>query len=298
MRKVVLTSVRFRRKLSELAKNEYTFDKEIIICNVGNFFDEDNQFFKDTKVNEKFLEYPISEIGLYFKNTERGTMCLVALESDGKLGKMSSSVGGICDVDSDEKYYIDLGDPIPTVGLEGEPIKTFELRSDYPMFSQELSKLFDYSAEIAAELQVDYSDASTFEPLKGWKYKSIMLNNNVHEALFRFRDLDLDELLTDLKNNGYTLESIGLIDVRSITDSVTVCMFKNQYGYSYISFFYGIEEEEFMVRIQSSNIELRRVKVNGKFVPMVRVSLSNNDEATTLIHGFDFENFKEYNLAF
>lgn len=298
MRKVVLTSVRFRRKLSELAKNGYTFDKEIIICNVGNFFDEDNQFFKDTKVNEKFLEYPISEVGLYFKNTERGTMCLVALESDGKLGKMSSSVGGICDVDSDEKYYIDLGDPIPTVGLEGEPIKTFELRSDYPMFSQELSKLFDYSAEIAAELQVDYSDASTFEPLKGWKYKSIMLNNNVHEALFRFRDLDLDELLTDLKNNGYTLESIGLIDVRSITDSVTVCMFKNQYGYSYISFFYGIEEEEFMVRIQSSNIELRRVKVNGKFVPMVRVLLSNNDEATTLIHGFDFENFKEYNLAF
>ena len=306
MKKVVLTSVRFRRKLAELSANGYTFEKEIIICNKNCYFSgKDMQFFEDTGVDEGYLDYPIGEVGLYFKNEEQGTLCLVALEAEpgSKLGKMLTSVGGISEIDSGEKYYIDLGDSIPEVGLEGEPIETFELRGNQPMFFDELVKaeMINRDTEFSGELALNLDDVAVTQPmqdLRDWKYKSVMLNNNINEALFRFRDLDLDMLLSDLKSNGYTLVSIGLVDVRSIVDSITVCAFKNKTGYSYISFYYGVEEEEFMVRIQSRETELRRVSINGKNVPMVRVSVDNSEETSTLIHGFDFDNFKEYNLAF
>ena len=306
MKKVVLTSVRFRKKLAELSTKGYTFMEELKVCDKNVYFaDKDKQFFKDMGVDE-YLKYPIREIGLYFTSESEGTMCLVLLEAfEGKLGKMSTSIGGIVsELDSGEKYYIDYGDDIPEEGIEGEPVDTFELRTDTPIFigeliSDGLIREEDTSVEFAEEFALE--QVMTAEPPKemySWKYKSFMLNNDVHEALFRFRDLNLDELLSDLRKDGYKLISLGLIDVRSLVDSITVCAFKNSKGYSYVSFYYGIEEEEFMVKIQSRETELNRIKVNGKYVPLVSVTVQNADETSTLIHGFDFENFKEYNLAF
>ena len=302
MKKVVLTSVRFRKKLAELSAKRYTFEGEVKICNKDCYFGEkDNQFFKDTKVDEEYLQYPLSEIGLYFINSEEDTMCLVMLEAcEGKMARMSVSVGGICDVDSGEKYYIDLGDPIPDVDLVGEPLSTFELKSEEPMFLDELvnSAMIGEDTEFAEGFAFDQVlESPPMADLRDWKYKSVMLNNDIHEALFRFRDLDLNDLLNDLKRNHYSLVGLGLIDVRSLVDSITVCAFKNETGYSYISFYYGVEEEEFMVRIQSRETELKRVRINGKEVLMARVTVDNSEEASTLIHGFDFENFREYELA-
>lgn len=306
MKRVVLTSVRFRKKLAELSAKGYTFMEELKVCDKNVYFtDKDKQFFKDMGV-EEYLDYPIREIGLYFTNEAEGTMCLVLLEAfEGKIGKMSTSLGGIIsEVDSCEKYYIDYGDNIPEVGMEDEPIDTFELKTETPIFINELIlqgliKEEDTSVEFADEFTLDQvMQADPPKEMYSWKYKSFMLNNDVHEALFRFRDLNLDELLSDLRKEDYKLISLGLIDVRSLVDSITVCAFKNDKGYSYISFYYGIEEEEFMVKIQSRETELNRIKVNGKYVPLVSVNIQNADETSTLIHGFDFENFREYNLAF
>ena len=306
MKRVVLTSVRFRKKLAELSAKGYTFMEELKVCDKDIYFtDKDKQFFKDMNV-EEYLDYPIREIGLYFTNEAEGTMCLVLLEAfEGKIGKMSTSLGGIIsEVDSCEKYYIDYGDNIPEVGMEDEPIDTFELKTETPIFINELIlqgliKEEDTSVEFADEFALDQvMQADPPKEMYSWKYKSFMLNNDVHEALFRFRDLNLDELLSDLRKEDYKLISLGLIDVRSLVDSITVCAFKNDKGYSYISFYYGIEEEEFMVKIQSRETELARIKVNGKYVPLFNVNIQSADETSTLIHGFDFENFKEYNLAF
>lgn len=306
MKKVVLTSVRFRKKLAELSAKGYTFMEELKVCDKDVYFtDKDKQFFKDMNV-EDYLDYPIREIGLYFTNEIEGTMCLVLLEAfEGKFGKMSTSIGGIVsELDSGEKYYIDYGDDIPEMGIENEPVNTFELRTKHPIFIEELLsegliREEDTSVEFAEEFALDQVlQAEPPKEMYSWKYKSLMLNNDVHEALFRFRDLSLDVLLSDLKKEGYKLISLGLIDVRSLVDSVTVCAFKNNNGYSYVSFYYGIEEEEFMVKIQSRETELNRIKVNGKYVPLVSVNIKNADETSTLIHGFDFENFREYNLAF
>lgn len=305
MKRVVLTSVRFKKKLVELNTKGYMFEQEIILCDKNIHFNMNDQFFKDTKVEDSFKEYPIREVGLYFVNEEENTMCLVDLEaSEDSLGRMSTSIGGIGTISSSEKYYIELGQTVPEKGLEGELIDTFELRSKSPMF---FNFLLDSILKPDEDIETEFADELLIEPIKEtdpipsmyeWKYKSVMLNNDVHEALFRFRDIDLNILLSDLKTSGYELVSLGLIDVRSITDSVTVCVFKNNKGYSYISFFYGVEEEEFMVKIQSKETKLKRIKINGKYVPLVNVSISNSEDTSTLIQGFDFENFQEYNLAF
>lgn len=302
MRKSMLTSVRFKRKLVELKTKGYTFEEEIKVCDKNIFFGvKDKQFFKEMQVDEEFFDYPIREIGLYFKNSEENTMCLVLLEAcETSIGKISSSIGGICEIDSNEDYYIDLGDPIPDVGLEGEEISTFELRSSEPVFITALlnSELVGTNEEFAEELTIDQiKEAEPMASIYNWKYKSVMLNNDVHEALFRFRDINLTDLLSDLNKNGYELIALGLIDVRSLVDSITVCAFKNEKGYSYISFFYGVEEEEFMVKVQSRETLLKRIKVNGKYVPLVEVNVENSEDTSTLIQGFDFENFREYNLA-
>ena len=302
MKRAMLTSVRFKKKLAELKAKGYTFVDEIKVCNKDVFFDlKDRQFFKEMGVNEEFYEYPIGEIGLYFENTEENTMCLVLLEAcENSMGKISSSIGGICETDSNEEYYIDLGDPIPDVGLEGEEISTFELKSPSPMFISALvnSQLTNMDEEFAEEFAIDtVQEAKPMADMYNWKYKSVMLNNDVHEALFRFRDISLNELLSDLNKNRYELVALGLVDVRSLVDSITVCVFKNNSGYSYISFFYGVEEEEFMVKIQSRETMLKRIKVNGKYVPLFEVNVESSRDTSTLIQGFDFENFKEYNLA-
>lgn len=133
--------------------------------------------------------------------------------------------------------------------------------------------------------------------LSNWKYRSIMLNNNVNEALFKFDDIDLDSVLDGLKEDGYMLRSLGFSSVRSIVDSVTICGFKNVNGYSYIIFYYGLIEEVFMMEILSTKNELRSIVVNDKDIRLVNINLDSHEDASTLIHGFDFSNFEEYELV-
>lgn len=301
-RKVILSSVRFDKKLNELKENGYIFYKEIKICDTENAIsDSDKRILKEKDVEDVYLEYPLSEIGLYFINSEDNTMCLVAIEGCGRSARIETSVGGICDVSADEDYFLEVGE------TASDSISRYELTSDVPMFYNYLSRIGmiveegnnDFSTEAAVELAIDYDQgySSSFHSLYGWKYKSIMLNNNVSEAMFRFRDLSLDDLLRDLSDEGYRLVSLGLLDVRSIVDSVTVCGFQNEEGYLYVIFYYGVEEEEFMVKIMSHPYKLIRVRNANKVIPLFNISVSSADETSTLIRGFDFDNFEEFNLV-
>lgn len=301
-KKVILTSVRLDKKLNELKESGYTFYNEIKICDTSNpLSGNDKNILKEKGVDDSYLIYPLSEIGLYFTNSHDGTMCLLAIESSGKNGKMETTIGGICEVEANEEYYLEVGE------VASDTITRYELVSNESMFKDLLlSKNLmpelgepDFSAETASELAIDYTQGydSSFHSLYGWKYKSIMLNNNISEALFRFRDLSLDSLLEDLYQEGYHLVSLGLLDVRSIVDSVTVCGFQNSEGYLYVIFYYGLEEEEFMVKIQSYPYQLVRIRNCNKVIPLVKVDVEGENETSTLIRGFDFDNFEEFNLV-
>ena len=148
----------------------------------------------------------------------------------------------------------------------------------------------DFRTEISASLDVDVPSK-----LMTWKYKSMMLNNNVYQALFRFSELEFDVLLSDLRADGYTLHSMGLVNVRSMENSVTVCGFFNGRTYMYTVFYFSKEYECFVVELLYSKSEVKEIRVNNYKVNVVGINVNDGME-TTLIRGFDFENFDEYHL--
>lgn len=133
--------------------------------------------------------------------------------------------------------------------------------------------------------------ASVFE---GWKYKSRMLNNNINSAVFRFYDLDLDVLLKDLKREKYKIENIGVICVTSIKNCVVACGFANQSNRKYVVFYFDEEEGGLRIRLINSQMKKTTLYINDSVVPLNDI-LCN--DVSTLIHGFDFEDFKEFELV-
>lgn len=108
-----------------------------------------------------------------------------------------------------------------------------------------------------------------------------------------FDGLDLSEMLAYLRDEGYSLDSIGFGRTWSISDSITVCGFKSEEGFCYVAFYY---ENVFMTRIISVSKRLREVEVNGYTVKLRKLALDEADEVSTLVRGFDVCNFQEYNL--
>lgn len=144
--------------------------------------------------------------------------------------------------------------------------------------------------EVSAPLDVEIPGK-----LMSWKYKSLMLNNDIYQALFRFSEIELDVLLSDLRADGYTFHSLGLVNVRSMEDSVTVCGFYNGKNYMYTAFYFSQEYNCFVAELLYSVKDITELRVNGFNVNVVEVKANDGIE-TTLIRGFDFENFDEYNL--
>lgn len=176
------------------------------------------------------------------------------------------------------------------VFLEGKNIRKESWGSCYIDEYNEGVNPRNVNMEVSASLGVDVPSR-----LMSWKYKSLMLNSDVYQALFRFSEIDLDTLLSDLRKDGYTFISMGLVNVRSLANSVTVCGFYNGGNYMYTVFYYSKEYEGFVVELLYSKSEVTDVVVNGFTINVVRVDVNDGME-TTLIRGFDFENFDEYNL--
>lgn len=301
-RKVLLTKSRLEKRLEGLKKEGFVFEKELLICNKSKEFDEPTKIVLRTLgVSIGYLEYPLSEVYLILNKKDKTCIIGILADKDGR-GKLSLDVYGLSELESDERYVLDYGDAIPSSGMGGEPLVSFELCSGVPMFSSLLRGIgllpqgFNSIPKDSNLVYLNSGITSVFKSLYDWKYTSMMLNSDVSNAVFRFSSIDLERVLNDLYSEGYTLVSLGIIGVRSIVGSVTVCGFKKETGYVYVSFYYGVEEEEFLVRFWSTPFEQKSVCVEGRQVYMYNISVRDKGDTSTLIRGFDFENFETHHV--
>lgn len=151
----------------------------------------------------------------------------------------------------------------------------------------------DYSCEVSKELAIsDFADVELSKP----KYQMIMLNGEINSAKFNFNDISLDDVLGGLREEGYIFTSLGVACVRSMLNCITVCGFRNKHGYLYVEFYYGLEEDSFLVKFTSSREKLQSVNINNREVCLIDVNVSSFD-STTFIRGFDFSNFENFSLV-
>lgn len=151
-----------------------------------------------------------------------------------------------------------------------------------------------FKIEIAEELGI--SDFAT-RYYNEWPYRLRLVEGNVDDSVFKFDKIDLEDLLRKLHKDNYTLDSIGLINVRSWVDCVTVCGFKNIHDFVYIIFYFDKNKKDFLVEIVSSPEEVAKLQVDDLMVPLIHVSTGGFREVSTFIHGFDLGNFKEHALV-
>lgn len=140
-------------------------------------------------------------------------------------------------------------------------------------------------------------DISIPKGLTSSRYKSIMINYEVSEATFKLGSLSLEDMLDMLHNDGYRIDSLGLVGVTNIVTSKTVCGFRSPKGYMYVIFYFSEDTGGFMVRVLSSSYKRAEIVQNGVPVPMLDLGVHDTLSATTLIRGFDFDNFREHSLV-
>lgn len=140
-------------------------------------------------------------------------------------------------------------------------------------------------------------DISIPKGLTSSRYKSVMTNYEVSEATFKLSAMSLDDLLDMLHNDGYRIDSLGLVGVSNIVSSKTVCGFRSNRGYMYVVFYFSEDNGGFMVRVLSSSYKRAEIVQNGVPVPMLDLDVHDVTSATTLVRGFDFDNFREHKLV-
>lgn len=151
-----------------------------------------------------------------------------------------------------------------------------------------------FQMEMAEELGV--SDFAT-RYYNDWSYRLRLVDGNIDDSVFKFDKIDLEDVLRKLHMDNYTLDSIGLVHVRSWVDSVTVCGFKNVNDFVYTIFYFDKEKRDFLLEIVSSPEEVSQLQVDETVVPLIHVTTGGFKEVSTFIHGFDLGNFKEYDLV-
>lgn len=152
----------------------------------------------------------------------------------------------------------------------------------------------DFRMEMAEELGI--SDFAT-RYYNDWRYRVRLIEGNVDDSVFKYDRINLDDLLRKLHADNYTLDSIGLVNIRSWTDCVTVCGFKNIHDFVYVIFYFDKEKKDFLVEIVSSPEEVGKLQVDELMIPLVHVTIGGFKEVSTFIHGFDLGNFKEHSLV-
>lgn len=151
-----------------------------------------------------------------------------------------------------------------------------------------------FQMEMAEELGI--SDFAT-RYYNDWSYRLRLVDGNIDDSVFKFDKIDLEDVLHKLHMDNYTLDSIGLVHVRSWVDSVTVCGFKNVNDFVYTIFYFDKERRDFLLEIVSSPEEVSQLQVDETVVPLIHVATRGFKEVSTFIHGFDLGNFKEYDLV-
>ena len=151
-----------------------------------------------------------------------------------------------------------------------------------------------FQMEMAEELGI--SDFAT-RYYNDWSYRLRLVDGNIDDSVFKFDKIDLEDVLRKLHMDNYTLDSIGLVHVRSWVDSVTVCGFKNINDFVYTIFYFDKEKRDFLLEIVSSPEEVSQLQVDETVVPLIHVTTRGFKEVSTFIHGFDLGNFKEYDLV-
>lgn len=203
---------------------------------------------------------------------------------------------------SGEKYTLLEEDDVPEVGLSNEELVSYELIMDRPYFGEligENTNLSDFTMEVASALVEFDTEDKDFASLvvNNWSYKLEMLNNDIYKAIFVYNTVDVKKLLTSLRDLGYKFKSLGLRDVRFISGCIASCGFVSRdFGVVYISVYYSNLEERYLLRIDTYEEERNCLLIEGKEVWMQIVD-TNDEDLSTFIKGFDFFEFREFNLV-
>lgn len=149
----------------------------------------------------------------------------------------------------------------------------------------------DFRIELAEELGI--SDFAT-RYYNEWAYRLRLVDGDVNDSVFKFDRLNLEDLLTKLHLDNYTLDSVGIVNVRSWANSKTVCGFRNGHDYVYILFYFDEDRKDFLVEIVSSKEEVVSLQINDTVIPLVHVSVGGFREVSTFIRGFNFSDFRRH----
>lgn len=151
----------------------------------------------------------------------------------------------------------------------------------------------NYQMEVSKELGI--SDFAT-RYYNERSYRLKLLDGDINDSVFKFDRVNLEDLLTKLHEDRYTLDSLGIVNIRSWADCVTVCGFKNIHDFVYIIFYFDSERKEFLMEIVSSAEEVVKLQVNDTVVTLVHVITDSFKEVSTFVHGFDLANFRKHSL--
>ena len=116
-------------------------------------------------------------------------------------------------------------------------------------------------------------------------------------CIFRYSTMNFEELLRQLRLYKYKFVLFGFCGIRLLETCCMVCGFRRGLDYVYVSFYYNENSRELLIKVETKSKELQKIKINNASVTLIKVSVDSMDSVSTLINGFDLENFKENNLV-
>ena len=146
-----------------------------------------------------------------------------------------------------------------------------------------------YESEIAEEVGIDI--------VKNPILLSRIIESGKGYCIFKYSTMNFEELLRQLRLYKYKFVLFGFCGIRLLETCCMVCGFRRGSDYVYVSFYYNENGREFLIKVETKSTELQKIKINNASVTLIKVSVDSMDSVSTLINGFDLENFKENNLV-
>lgn len=146
-----------------------------------------------------------------------------------------------------------------------------------------------YESEITEEVGIDI--------VKNPILLSRVIEGGKGYCIFKYSTMNFEELLRQLRLYKYKFVLFGFCGIRLLETCCVVCGFRRGSDYVYVSFYYNENGREFLIKVETKSTELQKIKINNASVTLIKVSVDSMDSVSTLINGFDLENFKENNLV-
>ena len=134
-----------------------------------------------------------------------------------------------------------------------------------------------YESEIAEEVGIDV--------VKNPILLSRVIESGKGYCIFKYSTMNFEELLRQLRLYKYKFVLFGFCGIRLLETCCVVCGFRRGSDYVYV------------IKVETKSTELQKIKINNASVTLIKVSVDSMDSVSTLINGFDLENFKENNLV-